>query len=127
MTDSAANEIVEFWTCLAVNRPTLRHAQQHPDQPGARDLAVVLTERFHAMNDDMVPLTLQQTLPLPTAGHCVRDILRACNEAYAVVAGRVVAAVRGDVFEVARAAVVEAKPPLRQKISLAVESAVRRG
>ncbi len=129
MTDTAAvaGLIVEAWSYVASDTVALRDPLPL-DQAGARDwAAVLLTERFRAGIGGAVLVILERTLSLPVAGLCVRDVIRACNEAYAPIAGLVAdAAAAGETFDVA-AAVAEAEPFLRQRISLAIERSVRRG
>ena len=85
----------------------------------------MLVERNRAGIGAAVVEILQRELPLTVAGLCVRDIIRACNEAYAVIAMRAAAAAAaGEQFDVA--AVGEAEPFLRERISRAAERARRR-
>ena len=136
MTDPDANaiagEIVELWVYFALH--TCTHAQPPLDQPGGRGwLQIRLVEEFRGRLVIVVVNTLEPpdaSLPLTVAALCVRDIIRACNEAFAPIAGWVAtAAAAGEdvVFEVATAAIAEAKPALLQQVSLAVERVLARG
>ena len=126
MTDTVADQLVAAWSALAADTSALGDAPPL-DQPGGRDwAAVLLVERNRAGIGAAVVEILQRELPLTVAGLCVRDIIRACNEAYAVIATRAAAAAAaGEQFEVA-AAVAETEPFLRERISRAAERARRR-
>jgi len=130
--DAIADEIVELWVYFAIH--TCTHAQPPLDQPGGRDwLQIRLVEEFRGGLVIVVVNTLESpdaSLPLTVAVLCVRDIIRACNEAFAPIAVRVAtAAAAGEdvVFKVATAAIEEAKRSLLQQVSLAIERAMARG
>jgi hypothetical protein len=123
MTDTA-DQIVGAWARLAADTTALDGA---PDlrAPGGRDWArVLLVERFRAGIGTAVVEILQRELPLPAAGLAVRPVIRACNEAYAVIS-QLAAAVGGGV-DVERS-VAEAEPALRAAVERAIERAVARG
>lgn len=127
--DAVAKEIVELWAYLAVN--PCNHLQSLIDRPGNCDLLQVrLEEWFRRLSADALQSALEQRLPLPGAALPVREIMTACNEAFAPIAERVAAvAAAGEdvVFKVATTAISEAKPLLLQQVSLVAERAVARG
>ena len=127
-TDAVAAQITAAWARLAADTTALDDAPDL-DPPGGRDwLYLRLTEWHRADIGATVVHLLPQRLPLPTAGLCARDIIRACTEAYAPIAWRIATAAvaGGDVDAAAAAAVAEAEPALREEVSRAIERAVGR-
>lgn len=127
MTEPIVDQLVVRWAALAADTSALRGAPPL-DQPGGRDwLQVRLMEAFRAGIGAEVSEILERTLPLPVAGLCVRDIVRACNAEYTPIGMRIAAAAAtGEQFDVT-AAVTEELPYLRERIELAIERAVARG
>lgn len=127
-TDAVADQIVRAWSRIAADTSAVDGAAWLHDDGGADWAAVLLTERFRAGIGAAVVQILERGLPLTAAGLCVREVIRACNEAYTPLAGRVAtaAAAGGDPAAVAAAEAAESEPVLRQAISLAVERALRR-
>ena len=124
VTETAADQIVGAWARLAADTTALDGA---PDlrAPGGRDWArVLLVERFRAGIGAAVVEILQLELPLQAAGLAVRPVIRACNEAYAVIS-QLAAAVGGGA-DVERS-VAEAEPALRAAVDRAIERALDRG
>jgi hypothetical protein len=129
-TDAVAGLIVDAWSRIACDTSELDDDAPWLRDPGGRDwLQVRLVEWRRADSGAAVVHLLQQSLPLPAAGLCVRDIIRAANEAYAPIAGRAAtaAAAGDDVDVVVAEAVAAAEPALRAAVERAIERAVARG
>jgi hypothetical protein len=132
MTDAedVAATIAAAWVRIAADTTELDEDSPWLADPGGRDwLYLRLTEWHRADIGAAVVHLLPQGVSLPVAGLCARDIVRACNEAYGVIAWRIATAAvaGGDVDAAAAAAVSDAEPALRQEISRAIERALARG
>ena len=127
---AVAGLIVEAWSRIASDTSDRDDDAPWLHDPGGRDwLQVRLVEWHRADSGAAVVHLLQQSLPLPVAGLCVRDIIRACNEAYAPIAGWIATetVAGGHDDEDLAAAVADAEPALRAAVARAIERAVARG
>jgi hypothetical protein len=129
-SDTVAAAIAAAWVRIASDTAELDEDAPWLAEPGGRDwLQLRLTEWHRADVGAAVVHLLPQQLPLPTAGLCAREIVRACNAAYAPIAGWIATetAAGGVDDEDLAALVAEAEPALRQEISRVIERAVARG
>ena len=129
-TDAVAGLIGEAWSRIASDTSELDDDAPWLHDPGGRDwLQVRLVEWHRADSGAAVVHLLQQSLPLPVAGLCVRDIIRACNEAFAPIAGWIATetVAGGHDDEDLAAAVAEVEPALRAAVDRATERALARG
>ncbi len=132
MTDAedVAATIAAAWVRIASDTAELDQDAPWLADPGGRDwLQLRLTEWHRADIGAAVVHLLPQRVPLPVASLCVRDVIRACNTAYAPIAGWVATetAAGGVDDEDLAAMVAEAEPAMRQEISRVIERAVARG
>jgi hypothetical protein len=118
------------WVRIASDTAELDEDAPWRAGPGGRDwLQLWLTEWHRADIGAAVVHLLPEGLPLPVAGLCAREIIRACNAAYTPIAAWMATetAAGGVDDEDPAVMLTDAEPALCQEISRVIERAVARG